>query len=172
MEEIYVVDQNDKFVRKSTRQEVREKALLHRSIGIIILNKEGKFVIQKRSMNKDIYPGYWDIGVAGTVRGNDSYESTVIREVYEEIGVTGISNTQLMGSFLFELKYLSPEHNVLCKVYKIIYNGKLKPQKEEIEDLKLLTNKEIKALISKNLFHPIGALAFKKYLDMQTNQKL
>mgnify|MGYP001564276284 CR=1 FL=1 len=56
MEEILdVVDEEDKFVRKATRKEVREKALMHRVSRIIIFNKDKKFVVQKRSMSKDMY---------------------------------------------------------------------------------------------------------------------
>ena len=41
MEEVvYVVDEYDKFVRKSTRKEVIEKALIHRTCRVIIINNK------------------------------------------------------------------------------------------------------------------------------------
>lgn len=109
---IYVVNEKDQFVRKATRREVREKALLHRAARVIILNKENKLLVQKRSATKDIHPSMWDIGIAETAKGGDSYESTAMRGLYEELGITGISNIQLMHSVLFKLKYFSLKHNI------------------------------------------------------------
>ncbi len=168
MEEIvYVVNEEDKFVRKATRKEVMENALLHRCSRIIVHNGKGMFLVQKRSMNKDTYPGCWDIGVAGTVSEGDSYESTAMRELMEELGITGVSNIQLMHSFLFKLKYNSKISNAHCKAYELIYNGAIKPQNEEIDEVKLLEIREIKKLMETEEFHPIGKLVFEKYLEIK-----
>ena len=168
MEEIlYVVDEKDKFVRKTTRKEVRENALLHRCSRIIVHNGNGLFLVQKRSMEKDIYPGCWDIGVAGTVNKSESYESTAIRELMEELGIIGVSNIQLMHSFLFKLKYTSKLSNAHCKVYELVYNGAVKPQKEEIDEVKLMGIAKIKKFMEIEKFHPIGKLVFEKYLELK-----
>lgn len=165
-EVIYIVDENDKFIRKSTRKEVRENSLLHRAARVIITNREGGFLIQKRSLGKDIHPGLWDIGIAETVIDGNSYESTAIRGLMEELGVIGISNIQLMHSVLFKLKYFSPNHNILCKVYSLAYNGRIELQAEEIDEAKFATPEEIKILIEKRQFSPVGKVAFEKFLEL------
>lgn len=168
MEEILdVVDEKDQFVRKATRKEVRENALIHRTSRVIVKNSQDLFLIQKRSMNKDMYPGYWDIGVAGTVSTGDGYVGTVMRELMEELGIVGISNIQLMHSFLFKIKYRSSENNVNCKFYKLNYDGKLIVQKEEIDEIKFMSLKDIKKLIEKEKFHPVGKMVFEKYLEIE-----
>ncbi len=165
MEILDVVDEEDKVVGKATRKEVREKALLHRVSRIIILNDEKKFLMQKRSMKKDIYPGYWDIGVAGTVSSGESYVSTAVRELGEELGITGISNIRLMHSFLFNVKHRSQENNSNCKVYLIDYNGRVIMQKEEIDEIRFLEADKAKELIGKGYFHPVGKIVFEKYME-------
>ena len=166
MEEIiYIVDEQDQFVRKAARQEVRQKALLHRTARAIVLNGNGLFLVQKRSAGKDIYPSHWDIGIAGTVRESESYESTAMRELMEEVSITGISNIQLMHSFLFKLRYSSEMHNAHCKVYYLNYNGKIMPQKEEIDEVKYLPANEVISLIQKEKFHPVGKMIFEKYFE-------
>ena len=168
MEEIvYIVDEKDKFVRKSTRKEVREKALLHRTARVIIMSSNGAFLVQKRSASKDLYPSHWDIGVAGTVKEGESYEGTAMRELMEELGITGISNIQLMHSFLFKLRYSSEMHNAHCKVYYLNYNGKIMPQKEEIDEVKYLPADEVIRLIQKEKFHPVGKMIFEEYLKVE-----
>lgn len=166
MEEILdVVDDEDKFVRKATRKEVREKALIHRVSRVIIVNSKGEFLVQKRSMNKDIYPGQWDIGVAGTVSSGDGYVGTAMRELMEELGIVGISNIELIHSFLFKIKHRSLENNCICKVYRLNYDGKLVTQREEIDEIKFLASDEVKKLTAEKPFHPVGKLAFEKYLE-------
>ena len=169
MEEEYldVVNEKDQFVRKATRKEVREKALLHRVARLIIEKYKGELLVQKRSMKKDIYPGYWDIGAAETVKSGQSYEGAAMVGLRDELGITGISNIQLMHSLLFKIIYNSPKHNVLCKVYKLLYNGKFNFLDEEVDEVKLLTTEQITDLTQKESFDPVGALVFKKYLDIK-----
>ena len=168
MEEIiYVVDEQDQFVRKAARQEVRQKALMHRTARIIISNGNGLFLVQKRSAGKDIYPSHWDIGIAGTVRESESYESTAMRELMEEVSITGISNMQLMHSFLFKIRYSSSVHNAHCKVYMLHYDGRIVPQKEEIDEIGFMAAEDVKEIIRKTQFHPVGKIVFEKYLEQQ-----
>lgn len=168
MEEIiYVVNEKDQFVRKATRKEVREKALLHRVARVIIKNSKNEFLVQKRSLRKDIHPGLWDIGIAETVKGGDSYESTAMRGLLEELEITGISNIQLMHSVLFKLKYFSKNHNILCKVYYLLYDGQIYAQEEKIDEIKYLTSKEVIDLTEKANFNQVGKLVFDKYLELK-----
>jgi len=164
---IYVVNEKDQFVRKATRKEVREKALLHRAARVIIKNNEQKFLVQKRSLRKDIHPGLWDIGIAETAKEGGSYESTAMRGLLEELGITGISNIQMMHSVLFKLKYFSKNHNILCKVYYLLYNGQVYSQEEEIDEAKFLTKEEVSNLIEKEAFNPVGKIIFNKYLELK-----
>jgi len=163
-ERIYVVNEKDQFVRKATREEVMEKALLHRDSRVIIQNSKGRFLAQKRSANKDNYPGCWDIGVAETVKEGEGYVLAAFRGLHEELGIIGISNIQIMRSLLFKIRFSSPQLNELCKVYKLMYDGKLIVQKEEIDDVKFLAKEEVINLIEQYLFHPVGKMIFEKYI--------
>ena len=57
--------------------------------------------------------------------------------------------------------------NEHCKVYKLIYDGKIIPQKEEVDEIKFLTDEGTKELIGTSNFHPVGAIVFKKYLELK-----
>lgn len=164
---IYVVNEKDQFVRKATRKEVRENALLHRAARVIIINNENKFLIQKRSKTKDINPGLWDMGIAETVSEGDSYESTAMRGLLEELGIIRLSNIQMMHSVIFKLKYISQNHNVLCKVYLLTYSGKIELQAEEVDEAGFATSAEIKLLIENKQFSPVGKIVFEKYFELK-----
>ena len=162
---IHVVDEDENFIRKAGRKEIRKHALLHRATRVMILDKENKILIQKRSMNKDIYPGLWDLGVAGTVINSDSYEATAIRELEEEVAIKGITEGQLKSNFLFKIIFHSPKHNIICKIYKIMYDGKLKLLDGEVDEVKFLETGEIKKMTSRPDFTPVGAFIFSKFLE-------
>jgi len=168
MEEfIDIINEKDKVIKKVTRKEIVEKALLHRASRVIIINNNEEFLVQKRSKNKDLYPNHYDVGIGETVKSGESYEAAAIRGLKEELGITNISNIQLIHSFLFKIKYNSKKHNSYYKVYELQYNGKLRLQQEEIQNVKFLTIENIKKDMRKKLFHPGGTMVFKKYLNLK-----
>jgi 8-oxo-dGTP diphosphatase len=59
----------------------------HIAVHIYIINNKKEFLIQKRSMKKDLWPGQWDVTAGAVVSGEDSLTGA-IREVEEELGIT------------------------------------------------------------------------------------
>ena len=165
MEEMLdVVDENDMVVRKATRKEVRGKGLLHKCARVIIINNNGELMLQKRTMTKDIYPGHWDIGVAETVKSGESYEEAAARGLKEEAGIKA-NPSEL--NFLFEARYKSKNNNAKTHVYACKYNGKVIPQEEEIDEIGFMAAEDVKEIIGKIQFHPVGKIVFEKYLEQQ-----
>ncbi|MBI3036418.1 NUDIX domain-containing protein [Candidatus Woesearchaeota archaeon] len=162
---IDVVDENDKFVRKATRKEVREIGLLHRAAKVIVVNEEGKFLVQKRSMNKDLFPGVWELGVGETVKSGDSYEAAAISGLEDEIGVIGVSNIQLKHSFLFKLRCSSAQNNAHYKVYLLNHRGKVLPQQEEVDEVKFLSLDDVHKLMATGSLEPESVAILKKYVE-------
>ena len=69
-----IVDENDNVIGKDTRKAVHANYMIHRGVHIFVVNSHGQILIQKRSMNKDYYPGYFDISVGAQVSSGESYE--------------------------------------------------------------------------------------------------
>lgn len=59
-------------------------------VSCVILNKEKKVLLGKRSVKEDVFPGLWGIP-GGKVeiyeKGNNTIEDTLIRETKEEMGI-------------------------------------------------------------------------------------
>ncbi|MCB2154552.1 NUDIX domain-containing protein [bacterium] len=85
-----VVDEHDNFLRLASRQEIHACGLHHRAIHVILLDLQGRVLLQKRSNAKDSYPGRWDISVGGHVGPEETYGQTARREITEEMGYTSI----------------------------------------------------------------------------------
>lgn len=64
---------------------------------VLIRNREGMYLIQKRPMNKRVFPGRWDLTGGAVISGVDSREA-VLREVNEEVGLKlDTTSLQLVG---------------------------------------------------------------------------
>lgn len=57
------------------------------AVHIYIRNSKGEYLLQKRSMNKEVLPGIWDTTGGAVTSGEDSLTGA-IREVEEEIGIS------------------------------------------------------------------------------------
>ncbi len=88
-QELYdVVNEMDEVIGTATRQQVHsDRSLIHRATGVIVFNTQKQLLMQKRSMTKDMYPGFWVFSVGGHVDSSDTYENAVQREIQEELGV-------------------------------------------------------------------------------------
>ncbi|MBI3051438.1 NUDIX domain-containing protein [Candidatus Woesearchaeota archaeon] len=167
MEEIVdIVDENDRFVRKATRDEMMEKGLLHRAARVIVVNGKGEYLVHKRAAAKKIYPGRWDIGIAETLVSGEGYEAAAIRGLAEELGIHGVSNMELKSSLLFKLRYASEINNAWLKVYEITYDGAITPQADEIEAVQFLPLNGVIELSKGDNFSPSGKFVLDNYLEV------
>jgi isopentenyl-diphosphate delta-isomerase type 1 len=86
-EEIFdVVNDRDEIIDQLPRSEVHRLGLKHRAVHVLIFNAKGELFLQKRSMNKDTFPGCWDSSAAGHLNPGEAYDDCAIREVREELG--------------------------------------------------------------------------------------
>lgn len=53
---------------------------------MIVIEKDGKFLLGKRSDWKPMAPGYW-CPISGHIEENESQEAAVVREAWEEVGL-------------------------------------------------------------------------------------
>jgi isopentenyldiphosphate isomerase len=88
-EEIFdVVNERDEVIDRRVRSEVHRLGLLHRAVHILVFNSRGQVFLQKRSMKKDKSPGLWDSSASGHVDAGEPYDTTAVRELREEIGLS------------------------------------------------------------------------------------
>lgn len=110
-------------------------------VKIVIINKEKKILLQKRSMNKLANPGQWGL-TGGKVDAGEDTLTTAIRETNEEIGIN--LNKK-------ELKFLC-KYNTRKAVFIIYYIKKdiniedCKMQTEEVDELSYFSINELEEL--------------------------
>ena len=60
-----IVDENDRVIGTERRGVIHAQGLMHRSAQVMVFNSRGELFLQKRSDDKDEFPGLWDSSVAG-----------------------------------------------------------------------------------------------------------
>jgi isopentenyldiphosphate isomerase len=91
---IPVVNQNDEVIGFKERADVDPSTDIVRSASLWITNSKGDILLAQRKFTKRNNPGKWSEAVGGTVEGEDDYESTMLREAEEEIGLV-VSNYEI-----------------------------------------------------------------------------
>jgi 16S rRNA (adenine1518-N6/adenine1519-N6)-dimethyltransferase len=135
-----VVDENDEVTGTATRGKVHAGDLMHRAVHVFAFNKRGDLLLQKRSLLKDMHPGAWDSSVSGHLDSGESYESAAIRELEEEMGITGAE--------IREIARIRPcmetgwEH---VRLFRTEYHGALRYPCAEIESAQWFPLTEIDA---------------------------
>jgi len=143
-----VVDENNNVIGKSTREECHIKGLWHRAVHVIVVNSKGDMLLQKRSMKKDLYKGYWIDAAAGHVDSGESYEEAAIRELKEELGI----NIKLKK--LFDFKKYAGNDNEIIRVFGARYDGSFNFNKDEVDFVAFFPLDKINDMIDREKFTP------------------
>lgn len=124
-----VVDENDNVIGYRSRFECHhDKSLIHRAVSVALFNPKGLLLLQKRSAEKDTYPGYYTLSASGHLNKGDTYESAAHREVYEELGVKGLQ-LEYVGKQLVRME----QETEICAVYRGICEGPFNVAADEVE---------------------------------------
>jgi len=163
---VLIVDKNNNETGSASRHEMRAKGLPHRACYILVFNSLGELFVQKRTRNKDIYPGYYDIAAGGVVLAGETYDESAKRELVEELGV---KDTELFPHFTF--LYEDGSNRVWGRVYSCTYDGELTLQAEEIESGFFGAPDYVLALSKKEPFTPDGLYVLQRYLRLQETEQ-
>ena len=159
---VLIVDKDNKVTGSTPRHQMRASGLPHRATYILVFNSLGELFVQKRTMTKDIYPGYYDVAAGGVVLAGEHYDESAKRELAEELG---IKETDLTSHFTFF--YQEDKNRVWGRVYSCIYDGELILQAEEVESGYFMSPLEVLALSKKEPFTRDGIYVLKRYLELQ-----
>ena len=133
-----VCDAEDRVIGQARRADVHANNLLHRAVHVWVFRSTGQLVAQRRSASKDQYPNALTSSASGHLDAGEDYLIAAIRELGEELGLTGVSL-----SFAVKLAASSEtayEHTVL---YTLKTDAPLSPNAGEVAGLELYTKDEL-----------------------------
>ncbi|MBT4880460.1 MAG: isopentenyl-diphosphate Delta-isomerase [Alphaproteobacteria bacterium] len=85
-EQLILVDEQDSPTGEMEKIEAHEKGLQHRAFSILIYNKHGEVLLQKRNPNKYHSGGLWTNTCCGHPRPHERTEQAAHRRLQEEMG--------------------------------------------------------------------------------------
>jgi len=162
---VAIVDAQNNVVGSAPRWEMRANRLIHRSTYILVFNPEGALYVQKRTMSKDVFPGYYDPATGGVVLAEESYEESAKRELEEEMGIRDVPLTRL-----FDFYFADERTQVWGGAFSCVYDGPLTLQAEEVESVSLMTGDEIFRRAKTEQFTPDGLYVVRRY-DEERKQR-
>ena len=155
MEIFDICDENGNPTGKTVeRTEAHRLGICHRTAHTWIVRiVDGRYqvLLQKRSADKDSFPGRFDTSSAGHVQAGDEPLSSALRELSEELGISA-SSSDLGFAGTFRIHYEKEFHGKMFKDNEIAFvyvyekpvdEKALLLQKEEVECVEWLDMEEV-----------------------------
>jgi 8-oxo-dGTP pyrophosphatase MutT (NUDIX family) len=153
------VDEKNNEVGAVPRKEMRAGRLRHRASYILVFNSQGELYVQKRTLTKDVYPGYYDVAAGGVVLAGETYEESAERELAEELGIRYVPIQHL-----FDFPYEDEHIRLWGGVFSCVYDGELVLQEEEVESGFYMKTGEVLNLAESKPFTPDSLYVLQRYL--------
>lgn len=137
---IIIVNDQDKIIGHKERDTLAQDDV-YRVSALWITNSKGDILLAQRKFTKTHDPGKWGPAVAGTVDEGETYDSNIMKETEEEIGLIDTKPQKTIK------RRTSDEYNYFCQWYTLGIN---KPahdfiiQEDEVERVKWFTPEELR----------------------------
>ena len=146
-ERIWVVDENDNVITTKERGTLDHPHDIYRASCLWLMNSKGEFLLTQRSFNKIKDAGLWMPATSGTVNVDENYDSNIITETEEEIGLTNlilIKGKKILASHVrrFYIQYYYS--------YMDVEIDDLILQTEEVEQAKWFSKDDFLAQLNNN----------------------
>jgi len=149
-EMIILVDKNDREIGSEEKIKAHENGgSLHRAFSIFVFDKEGRMLIQRRAMKKYHCAGLWTNACCSHPNKGEVLEKAVHRKLKQEFGFdTDLKET---FSFIYKADFDNglTEHE-LDHVFVGNFDGKPKPNPDEIDGYKWINSLELQKDVEKN----------------------
>jgi isopentenyldiphosphate isomerase len=151
MEELFdIVDDQDRVIGQAPRSACHgNPALIHRVAHVLVFNRTGQLLLQKRSRFKDVQPGRWDTSVGGHLDPGEDYLSGALREMAEELNIV---NQPLEYLYSYPHRNTFESENVTS--FWLRYDGSVDFDPKEIEAVTFYSAEEIAQMLGSGFLTP------------------
>lgn len=150
MEHVILVDTEDNELGTMEKMEAHQKGLLHRAFSVLLFDRSGKVLLQKRAKNKYHSSGLWTNTCCSHPLPGEPLEDAASRRLKEEMGIDVRPDFSYSFIYKAELDQNLTEHE-LDHVFVGIFDGPPQINKKEVEDWKYV---DLQWLREDMLTHP------------------
>jgi isopentenyl-diphosphate delta-isomerase len=109
MEQVILVDEQDRQTGVMEKIEAHRKGLLHRAISVVVFNSRSELLLQQRAFDKYHSAGLWTNTCCSHPRPGESTADAARRRLKEEMGI------DLQPSFAYSFRYKAALENNLIE---------------------------------------------------------
>jgi 8-oxo-dGTP pyrophosphatase MutT (NUDIX family) len=117
IEMVDIVDQQNRVIGQTSKDEAHEKGLLHRTIIAEVINRKGETLLVKQAGHKQD-AGQYVSPVGGHVKAGETEEEALKREALEEVGLTNFKFKRV-GQIIYNRYVVGRQENHFFIVYEI-----------------------------------------------------
>lgn len=133
-EPLILVDHDDAILGYKSKIDCHKGAgILHRAFSIFLFNNAGDVLLQQRSSQKQLWPGYWSNSCCSHPRRGESMDDAATRRLQEELAIS----TSLTYLYRFEYQAQFDEagaEHELCSVYVARSNDPISVNPNEVSE--------------------------------------
>jgi isopentenyldiphosphate isomerase len=145
-----IVDDEDRVIGRAPRSACHGNPdLIHRVAHVLVVNRDGHILLQKRSMTKDVQPGRWDTSVGGHLDPGEGYRVAALREMREELGICDVPI-----EFLYRSRIRNDFESENIATFFTRYDGEICFDPVEIDAVRFFSAEEIDGRLGQGFFTP------------------
>ena len=146
-ERVDIVDNNNRVLYSTTKQEAHKLGLLHQTVIAEIIDSKKRFSLVKQADDRQD-AGQFVSPVGGHVQTDESVEDALKREALEEVGLKNF-DYKYIGKVIFNRTVLNRQENHYFILFEI-YSDDLLILNHEAVDYQKFTKIELKKAINNN----------------------
>lgn len=150
MEQVVLVDKNDKKIGIEEKIKAHKDGKLHRAFSIFVFNQKSELLLQKRAKEKYHSGSLWSNTCCGHPRPNESLENAAHRRLKEEMGFDCALAHLDSTCFIYKTKINDLFEHEYDHIFTGEYNDNLKPDPNEAEGYEWIDIKELQNDIALN----------------------
>ena len=136
-------------------------------VHVCLFNAKGEMLIQRRSMEKQSYPGCWDVSVGGGVLAGEGSRAAAMREVREKLGI----DVEIPGPAAVTLAFEGGYDDYFLAEWDGARSA-LTLQAEEVMDARWASREEILAMLDAGVFAPFWPSFVQLLFDLHAHRGL
>lgn len=157
------VNADNQITGTVTRAEIRKNLLPHRASYAACCDRQGRFIVEVRTLSKDYAPGELDLCAGGVMQHGEEPDEAARRELEEELGLCPEDpRTEFYPLGTLKIIYANGRDFLIAYLYLVRTDAVTVRQKSEVSGILCLKREEIAKL--KNCCVRDSVIAFEEIL--------
>lgn len=146
IENVILVDENDREIGQMEKLEAHQRALRHRAISAFVFNHRNELLLQKRAAGKYHSPDLWANTCCSHPRPGETARGAAERRLREEMGF--ICSLQFACTLEYRAELGDLTEHEIDHLFTGIWDGTPEPEPQEVSEWRWISLEELEAEIA------------------------